>query len=247
MKNSKFTDKSYRLTRGKAPLSFTLPSRNSKRYALLHFDEKQGYNRALRYATNQKSPFEDEQDGNVVLAPIVFTDGLLYVPADDQVLQHFLSLHPLAGVKFEEVNNEKTAADEVANLDVEVDALIEARSLSIEMMETVGRILFDVDTSMMTTSELKRDVLVYAKRSPKSFLQVVSDPQLQFNGTIAQFLDNKVITFRNNKKEVFFNTPSNKKRMMTIPFGDDPMVALQSYFKTDEGVEQFEALEALIS
>lgn len=247
MKNSKFTDKSYRLTRGKAPLSFTLPSRNSKRYALLHFDEKQGYNRALRYATNQKSPFEDEQDGNVVLAPVVFMDGLLHVPKENQVLQHFLSLHPLLDVKFEEVNNEKTAATEVANLDVEVDALIEARSLSMEMMETVGRILFDVDTSLMTSSELKRDILVYAKRSPQAFLSVVSDPQLVFNGAVASFLDHKVITWRNNKKEVYFNTPSNKKRMMTVPFGDDPMVALQSYFKTDEGIEQFEALQALIS
>tara|TARA_R100000544_G_scaffold36615_1_gene25277 strand:+ start:557 stop:1198 length:642 start_codon:yes stop_codon:yes gene_type:complete len=213
----------------------------------LHFDEDQGYNRALRYATNQKSPFEDEQDGNVVLAPVVFMDGLLHVPANNQALQHFLSLHPLLDIKFEEVNNEKTATIEVANLDMEVDALIEARGLSLEMMETVGRILFDVDTSLMTTSELKRDILVYAKRSPQSFLTVVSDPQLVFNGAVASFLDHKVITWRNNQKEVYFNTPSNKKRMMAVPFGDDPMVALQSYFKTDEGLEQFDALQALIS
>lgn len=246
MKNSKFTDKHYRLTRGKAPLSFTLPSRNSKRYALLHFDEKQGYNRALRYATNQKSPFEDEQDGNAVLAPIVFTDGLLHVPKENQTLQHFLSLHPLNGIKFEEVNNEKTAKEEVANLDIEVDALIEARSLSTDMLVTVARILFDADVDLMTTAELKRDVLVFAKRDPRTFLTIVTDPELQFNGTVAALLDSKLLVFRNNKREVYFNTPSNKKRMITVPFGEDAVEAIKGYFKTDEGLEQFEGLEKLL-
>jgi len=246
MKNSQFTNKSYRLTRGKAPLSFTIPSRNSKRYALLHFDEKTGYQRALRYAQNQKSPFEDEQDGNAVLAPVVFLDGLLHVPKENQVLQHFLSLHPLNGLKFEEVNHEASAKKEVENLDLEVDALIAARGLSVDMMETVGRILFDTDVTTMTTSELKRDILVYSKRDPISFLSVVNDPELIFNGRVAQFLDAKLIAFRNNKKEVYFNTPSNKKRMMTVPFGDDPMIALASYFKSDEGLEQYEGLESLL-
>ena len=247
MSNSKFTDKQYRLTRGRAPLSLTIPSRNSKGHSLLHFDEETGYNRELRYATNQRSPFVDEQDGNVVLEPIVFVDGLLHVPKENQVLQHFLSLHPQKDIKWEEVNNEKTAEAEVEALDVQVDALIEARALTTEMMETVGRILFNKDTSVMTTSELKRDILVFAKRDAAAFLQVVSDPQLQFNGTIAQFFDNKILSWRSNKQEVYFNTPSNKKRMLTIPFGEDENVAVQAYFKSDEGLEQFEALEKLLA
>ena len=243
---SKFTDKQYRLTRGRAPLSFTIPSRNSKNHALLHFDEAVGHQRALRYAKNQRSPFEDEQDGNVVLEPIVFIDGMLHVPKENQALQHFMSLHPQNGIKWEEVNNEKTAEQEIVSLDEQVDALVEARSLSTEMMETVGRLLFNKDTSLMSTSELKRDILVYAKRDAKAFLQVVSDPQLQFNGKIAQFFDNKILSWRSNKQEVYFNTPSNKKRMLTIPFGQDADVAVQSYFKSDEGLEQFDALEKLL-
>jgi len=39
--------------------------------------KKENENRPLRYARNQKSPFEDEQDGNVILEPIVFEDGML--------------------------------------------------------------------------------------------------------------------------------------------------------------------------
>ena len=78
MKNKKtpFVDKFYRLTRDSAPLTYMLASRNSQRYPLLWFDEEKGENRVLRYARNQRSPFADEQDGNAILEPIIFEDGI---------------------------------------------------------------------------------------------------------------------------------------------------------------------------
>ena len=86
-KQQQYVDKTYRLTRDAAPLTFMLPVRNSRRSPLLWFDETKGTNRALRYGANQKSPFEDEQDGNVIIEPIVFEDGFLTVPRTNQVLQ----------------------------------------------------------------------------------------------------------------------------------------------------------------
>ena len=102
-------DRIYKLTRDKAPLSCIIPSRNSRRAPLLYFDEEKGYNRALRYSRNQRSPFEDEQDGNVIVEPIIFEDGLLRVPKSNPVLQQFLEFHPLNGKKFVEDNFEKIA------------------------------------------------------------------------------------------------------------------------------------------
>ena len=47
-KNKKtFVDKVYRLTKDKAPLSYTIPSRHTKRKSLLYFDESTGVNRAI--------------------------------------------------------------------------------------------------------------------------------------------------------------------------------------------------------
>jgi hypothetical protein len=92
-KKNVFTNKTYKLTKDKAPLSYSIPSRNSKRKSLLWFDEETGMNRALRYSKNQKSIFEDEQDKNVILEPIVFEDGLLFVPKENQILQKFLAQH----------------------------------------------------------------------------------------------------------------------------------------------------------
>jgi len=99
-----FADKQYKLTRDVAPLSFMLPTRHSRRFPLLHFDENEGINRELRYARNQKSPFVDEQDGNAILEPVIFEDGFLFVKKENQVLQQFLHYHPLNGTKFVEVD-----------------------------------------------------------------------------------------------------------------------------------------------
>ena len=91
-------DKAYKLTREVAPLSLILASRHTNRVPLLYFDEETGVNRPLRYARNQNSPFQDEQDDNAILEPIVFEDGFLFVPRTNQVLQKFLSYHPGNGL-----------------------------------------------------------------------------------------------------------------------------------------------------
>jgi hypothetical protein len=244
MKNKKeIKDRAYRLTRGKAPLSFMLPSKSTKRKPLLWFDEENGLNRELRYATNQQSPFKEEQDGNAIVTPIVFEMGLLNVPKRNQALQSFLSYHPLNGNKFEEVDLAKDAAKVVEDLNVEVDALIAAKELSIEQMEMIGKVILHGDVSKMSTAELKRDMLMFAKNYPQDFLNSISDPSIQLHSTIQTFFDEKFLIFKNQKKDVYFNLPSNKKRLITIPFGEDPIYVLSSYFKTDEGIDRLEYLE----
>jgi hypothetical protein len=123
-------DKTYRLLNG-SPLTYVLASRNHPKFPLMWFDEKKNQNRILRYAINQKSPFEDEQDNNPILEPIVFEDGMLYVSKTNPVLQEFLYYHPQNGITFAELDKEKEAYEDVEYLNLEVDALVEARSLDI--------------------------------------------------------------------------------------------------------------------
>lgn len=236
-------DRVYKLTRDRAPLSCIIPSRNSRRSPLLYFDEDKGFNRALRYARNQKSCFEDEQDGTAIVEPVVFEDGLLRVPKNNPVLQQFLHYHPLNGKKFVEVDYSQDAQDEIDKLNVEVDALIEAKALSIEQAEQIGRVLFNTDVSRMSTSELKRDILVFARRNPDAFLRTLTDPSIKLMSTVQLFFDNKILAFRNKKRDVHFNLSGNKKRMTTIPFGVDPIEYLSDWFKTDDGVEVLQFLE----
>lgn len=237
------TDKLYKLKGDAAPLSYTLPSRNTRRYPLLWFDEANNVNKPLRYAVNQKTPFEDEQDGNAIVEPIIFENGFLRVPKNNPVLQQFLHYHPLNGRTFIEVDYEKDAAKEVENLSAEVDALVQARQLSIEQLETVSRVLFGKDPSRSTTAELKRDVLIYAKKDPKGFLNILNDPMLRLQSDVHVFFENKVLQFRNGQKEVWFNTPSNKKKMLTVPYGQDPYFTVAQFLKSDDGIDALKMLE----
>lgn len=246
--NTKFVDKIYKLI-GKftnaAPISVRIPTRNDKNFPLLWFDENQGVNRALRYARNQKSPFEDEQDGNVVLEPIFFDDGFLTVPKNNQVLQQFLYYHPYNGVIFEEVNKEKEASEIVKEFNTEVDALIEARQLSLDQVETVGRVLFGEEVSKISTAEIKRDILVFARKDPQAFLEMINDPELKFTADIQMLFDKKLLTFRKNQTEVWYNTPSNKKKMLSVPFGEDPIHIVGSFLQSDDGIEAYKFLKKL--
>jgi hypothetical protein len=236
-------DRIYRLKRNAAPLTFSIPVRNSKSLPLLYFDEEQNVNRALRYARNQKTPFEDEQDGNAIIEPVVFEDGFLSVPRTNPVLQEFLHYHPLNGVSFEEVNHEKDAQKEMEALANEADALIEARQMSVEQLEIVGRVLLGKDVSRMTTAELRRDVLVYAKKDPMGFMNMINDPSLQASSSVRMFFEKGLLSFRSNNKEVWYSTPSNKKKMMNIPYGEDPYEMVMNYLQSEDGIDDLKMLE----
>ena len=240
------TDKTYRLMRGAAPLCFMIPGRGSQRKPLLYWDGDRNENRVLRYARNQKSPFEDEQDGNAIVEPVIFEDGMLFVPSTNPVLQEFLHYHPMNGSKYEEVNEERNAAEEVEQLNVEVDALVECKNMSVEALEHVSRILLGIDPSRLTTSELRRDMLVYVRRDPHTFLRVANDPDLKLQSKIQKFFDENLLSFRRNKTEIWFNGPENKKKLLTVPFGEDPVALATSYLLSDEGLDHLRALDILI-
>ena len=89
-KQWEYKDRNYYLLGNKEPLTYTLPSKHSRRYPLVWFDSEKGYERELRYATNQKSIFVDEQQGQVTLQHIVFDKGHLMVPKEKRNLQEFL-------------------------------------------------------------------------------------------------------------------------------------------------------------
>lgn len=247
MKKEIFTAKAYRLKNNSAPLNYMLASHNSSRSPLLYFDEDTGVNRPLRYARNQKSPFVDEQDGSAILEPIVFEDGMLVVEKANQVLQQFLYYHPSRDRVFEEVNNERDASEDMEILEMELNAQIVAKELSFEKLLSVSRILLGGSVDRLSTPELKRDILLFAKHNPEDFLEVVNDPDLEFGDEVRQFFDEKLLSLRNNNKDVYFNLKGNKKKMLTVPFGEDPYHIVGSYLKSDDGLDVYQGLLKLLN
>jgi len=248
MKNvEKYTTKTYRLLNGRAPLSYTIPSRNSSRSPLLWFDEDKGVNRPLRYARNQKSPFEDEQDGNAILEPVVFEDGMLTVDRSNQVLQKFLYYHPQNGNVFEEVNREVDAAQELEEARMELDAQVLAMELPMEKMITVCRVFIGNAVDRMSTPEIKRDLLMFAKTRPEELIDIINDPMLELQDTIMKFFDNNLLKFSKGSKEVWYNLKSNKKKMLNVPHNTDPYYIIGSYLQSDDGIEMFKILKKALN
>ena len=243
-----YTEKTYKLIGKATPLTYILPSRDTKRFPLHYFDKDKGILRSLRYARNQKSPFEDEQDDKAILEPIIFTDGFLTVPETNPVLQWFLAITPSNGKVFKELDKAKEASDELNKMNFELDAQVEARKLTLDQMESVIRVMKGKDPSLMTNDELKRDIIIMAKSNPKGFLAVLGDPDLQLQSKVAKMFDKNILTLRNKGNEIWVQIPpaTHARKMIGIPFGQDPHTVAATFLLTEEGIEILKIIDNIL-
>jgi hypothetical protein len=235
-------DRTYYLTGNFNPLTFTLSSRHTSRYPLLWFDKETGEQREIRYATNQNSPFVDEQKGEATLGHIIFTNGTLFVPKEKQNLQKLLSLyHPSLNKKYHEFDAVIKATDELENLDIQIDALVAAREMDIDQAEAILRVEIGSSVSSMSTKEIKRDLLLFAKRNPGLFIELANDENVQLRNFAIKAAEAGIIKLSQDQRTFTWGT--NNAKLMTVPFDENPYSAMAAFFKTDEGVEIFKSIE----
>ena len=236
-----YKDRNYYLMNGKNPLTYTIPSRHSRRYPLLHFDEKVGYERELRYASNQQSPYVDEQKGEVTLAHVVFRDGVLRVPKEKRNLQHFLSLHPHNGITFMEFDPIQKAEFDYEDIEAEIAALNMAYDMDLDKAEAIMRVEVGSKVSDLSSKELRRDLLVFAKRNPDLFLDLCEDENVELRNFGIKATEQRIIKLADDQRT--FSWASNGRKLMTVPFDEHPYSALAAWLKTDEGLEVYKSIE----
>ncbi len=235
-------DRNYYLVNDMSPITYTLASKHTRRFPLLHFDEKEGYNREIRYATNQKSVFVDEQDGMSTLEHIVFENGTLHVPKEQQALQKLLSLyHPHKNKKYKELDVVKDATDDLDDLDAEFEALSTARNIELDHAEAILRVEMGSNVNRMSSKELKRDILLFAKRNPYLFLELANDENVELRNTAIKAVEANVINLSQDQRT--FSWSGNGKKLVNVPFEENPYSAFAAYLKTDEGVEVFQSIQ----
>jgi len=83
--------------------------------------------------------------------------------------------------------------------------------------------------------------LVFAKNEPEEFINLINDPQLKFNAKVQMFFDEGILLKRG--KDIYFNTKSNKKRMVVVPAGEDDVYIVASYLQSEEGEQALKLLE----
>ena len=230
-------DRTYLLKNDLSPLTFTIKSKN-----IFWFDEEKGFERELKYTINQKTPFVDEFKGNARLGHIVFEDGILVVPKNKQTLQKLLSLyHPSKGKVYQEFDPNVEAQDELEIIENEVEALLIAKEMDIDQAEAIVRINAGSAVSTMTSKELKRDLLVFAKNDPILFLELANDENVQVRNVGLKAVEAGIVKLSDDQRT--FKWSTNGRKLMTVPFDENPYSAMAAWFKTDEGLEVYKSIE----
>ena len=235
-------DRTYFLLGGKSPLTHTIPSKHTRKYSLLWFDSETGEQEELRYATNQTSPLVSKQKGEVTLGHIMFKNGTLFVPKEKQNLQKLLSLyHPLKDKVYEEFSAIEVAIDELDELELQLDALNAAREMELDQAEAILRVEIGSKVSKMSSKELKRDLLLFARKNPYLFLELANDDNVQLRNIAIRAAEDRIIILSQDQRT--FSWASTGRKLMNVPFDENPYSAMAAFFKTDEGIEIFKSIE----
>jgi len=241
-----FKDRTYVLKGRKTPLVYSLPTKHSQRKPLLYFDKELGYNRELRYATNQPSPFVDEQKGTSTLGRIVLRDGKLVVPKERVALQKLLSLyHPLKDLVYYEFDPVGISENELDWIELELASLNLAKELNVDEAEAILRVEFGSKVSELSSSEIKRDLMIFAKRKPQLFIQLAEDDNVQLRNVGVKAVEQGLLKISQDQRT--FSYGQTDRKLMTVPFDEHPYSALAAYFKTDEGMEVYKAIMKKLS
>jgi len=239
-------DRNYYLLHGRSPLTYTLPAKHTRRFPLLWVDHKTGEQRELRYATNQSSPFVDEQNGQSTLKHIVFQDGVLHVSKDQQNLQKLLSLyHPHRNKRYAELDQVAEAKDELEDLQLETEAMTMALAMEIDHAEAVLRVEEGSSVSNLSSKEVKRDIVLLAKKNPKLFMALANDENVILRNFAIKAKEAGIISISQDQRTIKW--ASNGKKLMTVPFDENPFSAMAAWFQTDEGLEVYKSIEKKFS
>jgi len=230
-------DRLYRLKGPKKPLSRSIKSAN-----VYWFDEEKGYERELKHTLNQRTCFVDEMKGDQRLDHIVFRAGSLFVPREKTVLQKLLSLyHPDKDKIYFEHKPVEIAENQMEWLEMETDALIAARNMDVDVAEAIMRVESGSSVSKMSSKELRRDLLLFARRKPQLFLDLAGDENVVLRNFGIKATESGILNLSSDQRT--FSWASNKRKLMNVPFDEHPYSALAAWFKTDEGMEIYSNIE----
>ena len=227
-------DRVFILKGNSSPIRLMISVKHTSRRPLTYFDGS--LNRALRYATNQLTPFVDEQDGVVTLEPVTFENGTLIVPSWNVNLQKFLMIHPQFNKLFFELDKEQEASKEVEDIYSEINAQVEAKNLDINDLEAIARVVMKGNISSMTSSELRRDMIIWAKKNPSEFMNLINDENLKLRNLAVRAVEMNILHIKQDNRTVVWGD-NKKEQIIVAPYGENVYSALALFFKTDEGLD----------
>jgi hypothetical protein len=93
----------------------------------------------------------------------------------------------------------------------------------------------------MSSKEIKRDLLIFAKRNPALFLELSNDDNVELRNFAIKAAEAMIIKLSADQRT--FAWASNGKKLMTVPFEENPYSAFAAWLKTDDGVEVYKSID----
>jgi hypothetical protein len=212
-------NRTYYLKGTKTPLTYTIPGKHTRKHALLYFDEESGKQREIR-----------------------FDKGMLEVDKSQQNLQKLLSLyHPLKDKAYQEYSAVEEAVDQLDVLTHQVTALNAAISMEVDHAEAILRVELGSKVNEMSSKELRRDLLLFARNNPSLFLSLANDENVQLRNVGIRASELGIIKLSSDQRS--FTWGSNGRKLMNVPFDENPYSAFAAWLKTDEGVEVYRSID----
>lgn len=205
------------------------------------YDKETDSIREIRYCPNENSVWSDEQGEKALKRSVIFRDGRLLVNKDQPNLKKFLELHPQnvanGGTKFKLVDNRVDAEEELQKEFALNDAISKVRDTDINDLLSVAlyyRINID-----KPTAEIRRDLLVIAKKNPNAFMQTFDSPQVQARAIIKQAADYQIIKAAPDSCKWF----DSNSMIVSVPAGQDPIDVMVRFCLTEKGASVLSDLE----
>ena len=116
-----------------------------------------------------------------------------------------------------------------------------AYEMDIEQAEAILRVEFGSSVTSLSSKELRRDLLLFAKKNPELFINLANDDNVQLRNTAIRAQEAGIIALSQDQRT--FTWGSTGRKLMNVPFDENPYSALAAYFKTDEGIEVYQTVE----
>jgi len=122
-----------------------------------------------------------------------------------------------------------------------VEAMNAAFDMDIDIAEAIVRVEAGSRVNKMSSKEIKRDLLLLARSNPYLFLELANDDNVQLRNIAIVATESNIIKLSQDNRTFMWG--ENDRKLMTVPFDENPYSAMAAFFKTDEGVNILRSIE----
>ena len=116
-----------------------------------------------------------------------------------------------------------------------------AMTMEIDFAEAILRVELGSKVNDMSSKEIKRDVILFARNNPKLFISLANDENVQLRNFAIRAVEMGIIKISGDQRTFTWGT--NDRKLMNVPFDENPYSAFAAWLKTDEGVEVYRSID----